>query len=84
MTGEIEARDGEIHKYVGDEVIAVWRAETEAAELIAAAFAARRRLAERAEVYGREFGAAPTFRAAIHAGPVVIGRTRRAQEGDRA
>jgi adenylate cyclase len=73
VTSDVAAEGGEIHKYVGDEVIAVWRAGTDAARPIRAALAARRRLEARAGFYRGEFGAAPTFRAAIHAGPVVIG-----------
>jgi adenylate cyclase len=40
---------------------------------IRATFAARRRLAERASAYRAAFGETPDFRAAIHAGAVVIG-----------
>jgi adenylate cyclase len=73
VTSEIVAEGGEIHKYVGDEVIAVWREGTEPQQPIRACLAARRRLGERAQIYRAEFGEAPDFRAAIHAGPVVIG-----------
>jgi adenylate cyclase len=73
VTQEIVAEGGEIHKYVGDEVIAVWREGTDPMRPIRATFAARRRLAKRAEAYRAEFGETPDFRAAIHAGAVVIG-----------
>jgi adenylate cyclase len=73
VTHEIVAEGGEIHKYVGDEVIAIWREGTDPMRPIRATFAARRRLGERAVVYRAEFGEVPDFRAAIHAGAVVIG-----------
>jgi adenylate cyclase len=73
VTEEIEAEAGEIHKYVGDEVIAVWRDGTPAERPIRACFASRRRIAERAAYYRDGFGEVPAFRAAIHAGGVVIG-----------
>jgi adenylate cyclase len=73
VTSEIVAEGGEIHKYVGDEVIAVWREGTEPMRPIRATFAARRRLAGRGPAYRGEFGETPAFRAAIHAGAVVIG-----------
>ena len=73
VTAEIVARGGEIHKYVGDEVIAVWRDGANPEQPIRACLAARRRLKERAAAYRARFGEAPDFRAAIHAGPVVIG-----------
>lgn len=73
VTHEIVAEGGEIHKYVGDEVIAVWREGTDPMRPIRAIFAARRRLGQRAAAYRAEFGETPDFRAAIHAGAVVIG-----------
>jgi adenylate cyclase len=73
VTAEIVAQGGEIHKYVGDEVIAVWPAGTDAIGPIRATLAARRRLEARAGLYRARFGQTPAFRAAIHAGPVVIG-----------
>jgi adenylate cyclase len=73
VTDGIVAEGGEIHKYVGDEAIAVWREGTNPMRPIRATFSARRRLATRAAVYTAEFGETPAFRAAIHAGAVVIG-----------
>src|SRR5574337_935613 len=75
VSSAIDARRGEIHKYVGDEVIAAWRLKSGrgADGAIAACFDARERLAARAETYRREFGLVPEFRAALHAGPVVVG-----------
>jgi adenylate cyclase len=73
VTEPIEREGGEVHKYVGDEVIAAWPATADAALPIEACFAAAERIEEQAEVYRRAFGLVPGFRAAIHAGPVVIG-----------
>ena len=66
---------GEIHKYVGDEVIATWRlaAGKNPPACVRACFAARDALADRASAYQREFGLTVDFRAALHCGPVVVG-----------
>jgi adenylate cyclase len=69
----IGAEGGEIHKYVGDEVIATWRRDADPSRAVRACFAARTRLAARAGDYERDFGLRADFRAGLHSGPVVIG-----------
>jgi adenylate cyclase len=66
---------GEIHKYVGDEVIATWRLAPGANEAacVRACFGALDRLQARGPGYKREFGVFPDFRAGIHCGPVAVG-----------
>jgi adenylate cyclase len=66
---------GEIHRYVGDELIATWRLADGIAEgrCVRACFAALDRLAELAPAYRRDFGAAVACRAGLHCGPVVAG-----------
>jgi adenylate cyclase len=75
LTEPIVAARGEIHSYVGDEVIATWRLEEGVAHAhcVAACFSAMDRLARLAPDYRREFGAAVNFRAGMHCGPVVTG-----------
>ena len=75
LSAAIAENGGEIHKYVGDEIIATWRLAPgrNAASIVRAWAAARARLAARADAYQREFGLAPDFRAALHAGQVVVG-----------
>jgi adenylate cyclase len=73
VSEDIVREGGEIHKYVGDEVIATWNAATEPERPIRACFAARNRLAAQGGTYRAAFGEIPAFRAAIHAGAVVIG-----------
>jgi class 3 adenylate cyclase len=70
----ITAHDGEVHAYVGDEVIVSWRlaAKEPDARYLDCFFAIQDRIAERADFYRREFGLVPNFRAGLHAGPVVI------------
>jgi adenylate cyclase len=70
----IDQAGGEIHKYVGDEVIVTWRvgAGQNEAACVRACFAALNRLAEQAPAYEREFGVAADFRAGLHCGPVAI------------
>jgi adenylate cyclase len=66
---------GEIHKYVGDEVIATWRLRRGANDpaCVRAVFAALDRIAAQGPAYEREFGVVPDFRAALHCGPVAVG-----------
>ena len=75
LTTSIAENGGEIHKYVGDEIIATWRLAPggNAPDIVRAWASARRRIAAGAERYQRDFGLAPDFRAALHAGEVVVG-----------
>jgi adenylate cyclase len=66
---------GEIHKYVGDELIVTWKraAGIREARCVSGCFDALARLERRARDYERDFGVRANFRAALHCGPVVIG-----------
>src|ERR1700681_2180280 len=70
----ILAHGGEVHAYVGDEVIVTWRLAAKLPErrYLDRFFAIQDRIAERADFYQRQFGLVPNFRAGLHAGPVVI------------
>ncbi|MHC2252876.1 adenylate/guanylate cyclase domain-containing protein [Bradyrhizobium embrapense] len=71
----IVAHGGEVHAYVGDEVIVTWPADSgqPSRRYLDCVFAIEDRLAKRADHYRKEFGVVPAFRAGMHAGPVVIG-----------
>ncbi|QOZ27508.1 adenylate/guanylate cyclase domain-containing protein [Bradyrhizobium sp. CCBAU 51753] len=71
----IVAHGGEVHAYVGDEVIVTWLVDTgrPSRRWLDCVFAIEDRLAQRADHYRKEFGMVPAFRAGIHAGPVVVG-----------
>jgi adenylate cyclase len=75
LTQPIVAARGEIHRYVGDELIATWKLEvgTTDGRCITACFAAIDQLARRAPDYRREFGVVVAVRAGLHCGPVVTG-----------
>jgi adenylate cyclase len=75
LTPPIVAARGEIHRYIGDELIATWKLKEGIADsrCVAACFAAIDQLGRRAPDYKREFGAAVTVRAGLHCGPVVTG-----------
>jgi adenylate cyclase len=75
VTMAIAECGGEIYKYVGDEIIATWRlqpGENDAA-VVRACFDALDRLKARRASYKRKFGIEADFRAALHAGVVVLG-----------
>ncbi|HUH83580.1 MAG TPA: adenylate/guanylate cyclase domain-containing protein [Stellaceae bacterium] len=75
VTTAIASQGGEIHKYMGDEVIASWKlgAGVKGARCIRACFDAIDRLARQGAEFERDFGRHPRFRAALHCGPVVLG-----------
>jgi adenylate cyclase len=75
LTQPIVAARGEIHRYVGDELIATWKLREGAADTrcVAACFAAIDKLGKSAPDYRREFGMAIAVRAGLHCGPVVTG-----------
>jgi adenylate cyclase len=69
----IVTHGGEVHAYVGDEVIVTWPAGARPRRsYVDAFFAIEDRIAALAGLYEKEFGLVPEFRAGIHAGPVVI------------
>jgi len=79
----VAAARGEIHQYVGDEIVVTW---TEAEGVVQARplrclFAMRAALAARAERFRSRFGVVPALRAALHFGEVIageVGNQRRA------
>ncbi|MCP3370010.1 adenylate/guanylate cyclase domain-containing protein [Bradyrhizobium cajani] len=70
----ILAHGGEVHAYVGDEVIVTWRvtARPSSRRYIGCFFAIQDRIAARGDLYLREFGLLPRFRGGMHAGSVAI------------
>jgi class 3 adenylate cyclase len=67
----IAGHDGEVHAYVGDEVIVTWPLSDDTernARSLRCFFAAQDTMADLAPAHTREFGVAPRLRAGIHAG----------------
>jgi adenylate cyclase len=66
---------GEIHDYVGDEIIVTWPEGAGAVECrpLGCFVAMRDALVESAGQFEREFGAVPKIRGSLHFGPVIIG-----------
>jgi adenylate cyclase len=71
----IDDHDGEIHQYVGDEVVLTWTVQEgrRDARPIRCFLAIAVALAEASPVLQREFGVAPRVRGALHAGAVISG-----------
>lgn len=65
---------GEIHAYIGDEVIVTWPFDkgTTDGRCVRCYFAIRDVLAAKADTYRNLFGVTPQIRAGLHGGPVVI------------
>jgi adenylate cyclase len=75
LSGAIALHKGEIHKYVGDELIATWPLAqgVKQARCLRACFDAVARMAALGPSYERDFGLRVAVRAALHCGPVVVG-----------
>jgi adenylate cyclase len=75
ITDPIVAAYGEIHRYVGDELIATWKLADGVADAhcVRACFDALDRLAALGPIYLRDFGTLVHCRAGLHCGPVVTG-----------
>ncbi len=79
----IDEHDGDVHQYVGDEVVITWTVAGGRARArpLACFFEIERALERAASGFERDFGAVPRLRAALHAGPVItgeVGGSRRA------
>jgi class 3 adenylate cyclase len=82
IDGPIVAHGGEVHAYVGDEVIVTWPLDERMSggRCIDCFFAIADSIAKKADSYRQEFGMVPSFRAGLHAGQLVIsecGNSRR-------
>jgi adenylate cyclase len=66
---------GEVHRYVGDALIATWPVADPVANALPVAFlfASEERLKAAAPSLHNRHGAVPGFRGALHAGPLVVG-----------
>ncbi len=75
VTGVALRHHGDVHRYVGDEIILTWdeRRGTRDAACIRSVLAMVDALDGSAAGYMRDFGVVPTFRAGLHLGPVVTG-----------
>ncbi len=75
ITDPVLEHGGEIHKYVGDEMIVTWTPDRglPEARCVACVFAIEDALAGHAQRYRERYGAVPAFRYALHLGEVVSG-----------
>jgi len=74
ITEPIIEHGGEIHRYVGDQVVVTWPLGDGDANLraIRCCFAIKDYLGKNGFKYEREFGIVPSYRIGLHGGPVVI------------
>jgi adenylate cyclase len=65
---------GDVHRYVGDQVVATWSlgSDEDNMRVIQCCFAIARKIREKTLEYEREFGLVPSYRIGLHGGPVVI------------
>ncbi len=71
----VNAVGGDIHKFVGDEAIVVWRPKRglRNAACLTGFFAFTRQLAADADYYRQTYGEAPQFHGGAHIGTVIVG-----------
>jgi len=65
---------GEVHRYVGDQVVVTWRLSERGDNMdpIRCCFAIQARMEDLANEYQQEFGVVPSYRIGLHGGPVII------------
>jgi adenylate cyclase len=75
ITDAIVGAEGEIYKYVGDEVIVSWRVmdRIKNSRCIQSFFEIQKSIEGKKDKYLNKFGYIPHFRAGIHCGPVIVG-----------
>jgi adenylate cyclase len=75
ITQPILEYGGEIHRYVGDQVVVTWPLKDDATILkaIRCVFAITKCMNANKASYQRRFGIEPAFRVGVHGGPVVTG-----------
>ena len=73
LSGVVAGFGGEVHRFVGDTMIATWPigACQQNGRAIRAVFACREALQKAGPEFKRRYGHAPTFRASLHCGPLV-------------
>ena len=74
ITEPIVQHGGQIHRYVGDQVVVTWplRGLEENAQAVLCCFAIADYLRAKEEEYQNQFGLVPGYRIGLHGGPVVI------------
>lgn len=74
ITEPIVEFGGEIHRYVGDQVVVTWPLKNDAVIIraIRCYFAIADKVRSEAPEYERAFGTVPNFRVGLHGGPVVV------------
>jgi adenylate cyclase len=69
------ANEGRIYQYVGDEVVVWWPASKEnAKKAVGALLTARKELNKYAELFRRQYGVIPEYKAGLHTGIVTVGQ----------
>lgn len=76
MTNAITDTEGEIYQYVGDEIVVSWRTDKGIinANCIRSYFQIGESIQANSDLYQREFGLVPKFKAGIHCGTVTRGQ----------
>jgi len=75
ITDAILSAEGEIYKYVGDEIIVSWRVSDNISNTrcIQSFFEIMKSIEKKKQTYMNKFGFFPYCRAGLHCGPVIVG-----------
>ena len=63
---------GEIYQYVGDEIIIVWSTKSKQSKCIRSYYKMEDIIEQKRQSYEAKYGVVPEFKAAIHAGKVIV------------
>jgi len=72
VSGPIHRAGGEVHQYVGDEVVVVWSGRRATGDWLDCFLDMREAVETRRAHYLGEYGFLPEFKAGVHAGTVVV------------
>jgi len=75
ITDPILENDGEIYKYVGDEVIVTWplKKGIKNNNCVRAFFEVKKKIEEKKDRYLKDYGLVPEFKAGLHCGTIIVG-----------
>lgn len=75
LSGAILNHNGEVYQYIGDEIVISWHdvSQNSTQNSVNCFFAMKKELLEKRDVYLKEYGVFPEFKAAIHKGEVTVG-----------
>jgi adenylate cyclase len=75
ISAGVMEHDGRIYQYVGDEIVAWWPSSREnAKKAVSSLISSRKVLNKNTEIFKRNYGLLPEYKAGIHTGSIMVGQ----------